>query len=201
MSDNTKNSIVLTFIDMTIKKGIDKVTVKDLMEQCGISRQTFYYHFNDLMDVLEYSITRQLDCAIVSSKNEPSIEDSLKTFVNIILEERNLFHQLLLSKNYKYIEKMFIDAVKAYLKVLLGHTSNTYILNYLDLEKTLDFYSFAVVGYIIKYGDYDKPNADELASQLYKLLKHPFVNITDEKSQKQYIFCHYHKNVKTDIAM
>ena len=47
-----------------IQRGnIDKITVKALIEECHISRQTFYYHFQDLMDVIEWTMrqtTRQL---------------------------------------------------------------------------------------------------------------------------------------------
>ena len=35
-------------------KPIDKITVKDLVEICGVNRQTFYYHFDDVYDLLEW---------------------------------------------------------------------------------------------------------------------------------------------------
>lgn len=53
MSENIKEKIVYAFLEMTDKKGIDKITIKDLVEKCGISRQAFYYHFRDILDVIE----------------------------------------------------------------------------------------------------------------------------------------------------
>ena len=42
----TKNAIRETFIELLKKKFIDKITVKDIVEECGINRNTFYYYFH-----------------------------------------------------------------------------------------------------------------------------------------------------------
>ncbi len=39
---------------MMAVKPMDKITVKDLVEICGVNRQTFYYHFDDVYDLLEW---------------------------------------------------------------------------------------------------------------------------------------------------
>ena len=48
-----KAAIAESFNSLVRQRGIDKVTVKAVIEDCGISRQTFYYHFQDIMDVVE----------------------------------------------------------------------------------------------------------------------------------------------------
>ena len=53
MPANMKAMIAETFFSMARGKSMDKITVTDLVERCKISRQTFYYHFKDIMDVLE----------------------------------------------------------------------------------------------------------------------------------------------------
>ena len=44
MPVNVKNLIAETFVKLSDEKNIDKITVKDIVEACGISRQAFYYH-------------------------------------------------------------------------------------------------------------------------------------------------------------
>ena len=63
MSTNMKNVIAETFFAMVKEKGVDKITVKDLVENCHISRQTFYYHFQDILDVVEWSARRGIQRA------------------------------------------------------------------------------------------------------------------------------------------
>ena len=56
MPPDTKALISETFREMVRQKGIDKVTVKSLIDACQISRQTFYYHFQDIMEVIQWSM-------------------------------------------------------------------------------------------------------------------------------------------------
>ena len=55
LREDMKILIAEAFIDLLEKESIDKITVKQLIEECHISRQTFYYHFRDIMDVLEWA--------------------------------------------------------------------------------------------------------------------------------------------------
>lgn len=40
--------------DLIAQKPIDKITIHDLTERCGIRRQNFYYHFEDVYDLLNW---------------------------------------------------------------------------------------------------------------------------------------------------
>lgn len=48
MAADMKRIIAEHFDALVRQRGIDKVTVTAVIEDCGISRQTFYYHFQDL---------------------------------------------------------------------------------------------------------------------------------------------------------
>ena len=50
MAGVTKKAIAEAFLLAAQQKPIDKVTVKDVVGICGITRQTFYYHFQDLLE-------------------------------------------------------------------------------------------------------------------------------------------------------
>ena len=39
--------------DLAASRPVDKITVKDITDQCGISRNTFYYHYQDIYQVLK----------------------------------------------------------------------------------------------------------------------------------------------------
>ena len=53
MPIDMKSVIAEAFKDMVRRGNADKITVKALIEECHISRQTFYYHFQDILDVME----------------------------------------------------------------------------------------------------------------------------------------------------
>ena len=53
MSSFTKKAIVDSFMALASKKPLEKITVRDIVDHCGINRNTFYYHFQDIYAVLE----------------------------------------------------------------------------------------------------------------------------------------------------
>ena len=53
MASFTKFSILKGFGDLAASRPVDKITVKDITDQCGISRNTFYYHYQDIYQVLK----------------------------------------------------------------------------------------------------------------------------------------------------
>ena len=57
----TKEALAKTFAELLEKRSIDKVTVKDIVAACGVNRQTFYYHFRDIYDLMEWALTAGID--------------------------------------------------------------------------------------------------------------------------------------------
>ena len=52
MAENIKKKLADALIELSGRKSLDKITIKDLVEMCGISRQSFYYHYQDILDVI-----------------------------------------------------------------------------------------------------------------------------------------------------
>lgn len=55
MSQITKRAIEASLKNLLLKKPFDKITINDIAEDCGISRMTFYYHFKDIYDLVEWA--------------------------------------------------------------------------------------------------------------------------------------------------
>ena len=53
MSKLTQKAIKESFVKLVDKKPIDRITIKDITDECGISRNTFYYHYSDLPALVE----------------------------------------------------------------------------------------------------------------------------------------------------
>lgn len=53
MPSFTKKAIFESFLALASKKPLEKITVRDIVDHCGINRNTFYYHFQDIYAVFE----------------------------------------------------------------------------------------------------------------------------------------------------
>lgn len=65
-SQNTKMMLAETLLSLLEKKPISKITVSEIVNLCQINRKTFYYHFTDVYDLLEWHLNVELQKAIHS---------------------------------------------------------------------------------------------------------------------------------------
>ena len=62
-SQNTKQMLADALITLSAKKPFSKITVSELVAFCNINRKTFYYHFSDVYDLLEWYLNGEIDKA------------------------------------------------------------------------------------------------------------------------------------------
>ena len=51
----TKQALEVSLKKLLLQKPLDKITINNLTADCGISRMAFYYHFEDIYDLVEWS--------------------------------------------------------------------------------------------------------------------------------------------------
>ena len=61
MAKFTKRAIMLSLLKLLKQKSVDKVTVKDICDECEINRNTFYYYFKDIYDVLNNIFMEEIE--------------------------------------------------------------------------------------------------------------------------------------------
>ena len=61
MAVDTKELIAEAVKRLLMQKKVKKLTVKDIVDECSITRQTFYYHFEDIPDLLKWVLERGTD--------------------------------------------------------------------------------------------------------------------------------------------
>ena len=54
MSDLTKKALAEALKNRLSKTTLKNITIKDLTDDCGLNRQTFYYHFSDIYELMEW---------------------------------------------------------------------------------------------------------------------------------------------------
>ena len=74
MSQTTKRALEASLKNLLAKKPLDKITINDIAEDCGISRMTFYYHFKDIYDLVEWSCVEEASRNVYHSVSREQIE-------------------------------------------------------------------------------------------------------------------------------
>ena len=68
MSEVTKRALEQSLKNLLLKKPLNKITINDIAEDCGINRMTFYYHFKDIYDLVEWSCLEDAQKALKEKK-------------------------------------------------------------------------------------------------------------------------------------
>lgn len=170
MPSDMKERIAREFAELARTKSIDKITVKDIVEACHITRQTFYYHFQDLIDVIDWSLRQAMEELVEKSIRIDSREQVIELFLSEAVKARGLLRKLLASQLREQTERLIVESVRSYFREMVEHRELLQDVSRSDAQVALDFYTFATVGMMLEYCS--RPNLDvkRLAGQITRLM-------------------------------
>ena len=93
MPNFTKIAIKQAFIKLLGEKPLSKITVQDIVDECGVNRNSFYYHFQDVPALIEEITLEEVDKLIATYPEVSSIEDCL----NAVLTFAEKNHKVILN--------------------------------------------------------------------------------------------------------
>lgn len=170
MPSDMKERIAREFAELARTKSIDKITVKDIVEACHITRQTFYYHFQDLIDVIDWSLRQAMEELVEKSIRIDSREQVIELFLSEAVKARGLLRKLLASQLREQTERLIVESVRSYFREMVERRELLQDVSRFDAQVALDFYTFATVGMMLEYCS--RPNLDvkRLAGQITRLM-------------------------------
>lgn len=161
MSQVTKRALVASLKNQLLKKPLDKVTISDITDDCGISRMTFYYHFKDIYDLIEWAFEEEASRILEGKKDYDTWQQGyLRIFEDLNANKpfiMNVYRSISREKVENYLYRITYD--------LLIHVINEKAkgMNVRDEDKKFlaNFYKYAFVGLVldwIKHDMKDDPN-------------------------------------------
>lgn len=105
MADFTARAIRETFIGLLDEKPLASITVKDIVTKCGINRNTFYYHYDNIPSLLEDIVERDAEKIMISRRNHNSLADCLEDAIGFAMEHRNAVRNIYSSVSRSVFEQ------------------------------------------------------------------------------------------------
>ena len=90
MSTLTERALANSLKKLLEKKTLDKITVKDITQDCGVNRQTFYYHFHDVYDLVEWIFLEESRRFLKSGISRENWSDIVTAVMDHIRENKAL---------------------------------------------------------------------------------------------------------------
>ena len=151
MAKFTKKAIMLSLLELLKTKSIDKVTVKDICDECEINRNTFYYYYKDIYDVLNSIFMQEIEENLRDVAKDGSFYEKYSKAASLLAQYKDVVIHVYNSKNRdiitNYLEKMTAEVVKSY----IARKSEGQNISEKDLEFMSYFYGYAIIGSTYKW--------------------------------------------------
>ena len=174
MRSQMKDTIADAFLAMLAQKAIDKITVKDLVESCSISRQSFYYHFQDIVEVIEWVIDREYREITGRCLEARSLEEEIRVLVACFVERYELLTRLRDSQRRDLVDHKTMEAVQTYLRAGWRQVLSHMDLRGSDADALISFYSSGIAGLMMERCHEKGLDVDQLAHQIYRITQQLF---------------------------
>lgn len=165
-----RDMIADTYLSLIERKNVDKVTVKDLVENCAISRQTFYYHFKDILEVIDWATDRQVNRVLARSLEQPTLEKAIGVYVSSITGNRDGIRRGLASAKGPYIERALYESLRTYLLTLFRKKGPQGAVDPDDMEVALQFCTGGIISVLLIYCKSNDIDEERLSQQLARHL-------------------------------
>ena len=88
MTNTTKLALEAALKKELLTKSLDKITINELAEDCGISRMAFYYHFKDIYDLVEWVCVEDGTKALQGKKTYENWQEGFCQIFEAVLENK-----------------------------------------------------------------------------------------------------------------
>lgn len=93
MTRLTKKAIRESFLKLLEQKPLNKITVRDIVTDCGINRNSFYYHYRDIQELCEELLRESCDRLFAAYPTIASLEQGLDAILSeVVANRRVLLH-------------------------------------------------------------------------------------------------------------
>ena len=179
MASTTKESLGAALKQMLTVKPIDKITVKDLVEICGVNRQTFYYHFDDVYDLLEWVFEEDANRVLPSEVVYEHWRDDVMMFFKYLADNSVFALNIYNSNSRIYMLRYFKRRLQGCIRSFAIIVSDGKNIDRTDFEFVVEFYANGVVGLISQWLDLGMQLPKEITQDRFlKLLDNSVENMS-----------------------
>lgn len=151
MPSRTKYDLEQSLKHLLLQKPLDKITIRDLTEDCGISRMAFYYHFQDIYDLVEWVCLEDATRALQGKKTYDTWQEGLLQIFEAVLDNKPFILNVYHSVSREQIETYLFRLTYGLLKGVVEEKSVGLQISEEEKQFIADFYKYGFVGVMLDW--------------------------------------------------
>ena len=172
MSQITKRALEQSLKNLLLKKPLTKITINDITEDCGINRMTFYYHFKDIYDLVEWSCLEDARKALEEKKTYETWQQGFIQLFEAVRENKPFIMNVYRCVHREQVEKYLKPLVDNLLLGVINEEAAGMTVRDEDKSFIAQVYSYVFVGLMLDWVRDDmREDPEALVGRLALVLK------------------------------
>lgn len=172
MSQVTKRALEQSLKNLLLKKPLTKITVSDITDDCGINRMTFYYHFKDIYDLVEWSCLEDAKRALDEKKTYDTWQQGLLQIFKAVQENKSFILNVYRCVHREQVEKYLQPLVDQLLLNVINEEAAGITVRDEDKQFIAQVYSYMFIGLMLDWIKDDmREDPQQIVEKLSKLIK------------------------------
>ena len=151
MANFTRRAIKESFLKLLNQRPLSQITVKDIVEDCGINRNSFYYHFEDLPALVEEIAGERVQTLIENHPTIGSLEECCDAVVEFVMENKRAVYHIYNSVSRETLEHYLMDACQYIVDTYLSKELEGSRLSEEERQTLIRFHKCGCFGTVIDW--------------------------------------------------
>lgn len=108
VGDATKHLLCESLKRKMATKTLNKISIREIVEDCGISRQTFYYYFQDIYDLLKWMFEQEALSLLREHADMLTWQDGMLQLLYYLEKNRAVVLCAIKSMGHEHIKRFFL---------------------------------------------------------------------------------------------
>ena len=170
MAQYTERAIIQVFREMLEKKPFDKITVSAIVAKCGISSNTFYYHFQDIYGLLDALLQSELKPYITCDPGE--WKSSLKALLHHFQANEAVVYHISGSLSRERLERAVFESSDTIIERFVEDALKNTSLTEERKQDISDFCRYSFLGFFLRFlWNHMSDDVDDLVDRLGSLMQ------------------------------
>ena len=155
---------------LILEKKVKKLTVKGIVEECQITRQAFYYHFEGIPDLIQWSMKQGTKRLLEESREQGGPEAALKYLFVFAINAMPEVRKGIESNYGKELEQTLVQGAYELFQSIVEEEYLYQIYSRQELKLILRYHSRAILGLLQDWTPEDTKNLDVIVHEVYLLV-------------------------------
>ena len=170
MPSDTKETIANAAKKLLLQKGVSRLTVKDIVEECQITRQAFYYHFEDIPALMRWILEQDAQRTMQEVANLESGQAKLRYLFVIAIQSLPYMKKGMTGGYRDDLERLLSQHIQQLFEQVCDAQGLYQDCTRFEVKLIVRYHSQAILGLFRNWTEEDTKNLDKIVSVVFRLM-------------------------------